>query len=304
MDTVTASPSFASRNKLTLGLALAAATLATCSTALAQIELYSARITQHFSQTSDAGAVADFYRFDAQLRTVNVGDGDWVNLIGTIVNDGITTMSVNGRTWSHTSQEYATYAALKADYLIPSTYFMEIGGGIFVEPRQVAVEIDDIFPDAIPYLTGSSYSGLNNWNPSLGNFQLTFNSHSDVPPGGPDYVKTYLTFYDKTTGSDTPITWFLDNSDTSLLLDGSLFTAGHDYVGYLQFFHQYASEDHVNFGAINGLTTSFEFTTSIGGQGTGDIPTGAVPEPSTYGLMGAAALCALALCRRRQKRKI
>ena len=33
-----------------------------------------------------------------------------------------------------------------------------------------------------------------------------------------------------------------------------------------------------------------------------EIPTGAVPEPSTYGLMGAGALCALVIYRRRKRK--
>jgi len=193
-------------------------------------------------------------------------------------------------------------AALKADYPVPQTYFMEIGGGVFVEPKQVAVVVKESFPDAVPMLTGSTFSGLNNWNPSSGNFLMTFNSHSDFGLSDPNYVRTYVTFYDTTTNDGNSINWFLDNSATSLLLDGSLFTAGHEYTGYLQFFHQYSDPGHPNFGSINGLTTSFDFTTSTGGQTPGDIPPGAVPEPSTYGLIGAGALCALVAYRRRQKR--
>jgi hypothetical protein len=300
MDTVIASPSFALRNQLARGVAIAAATLALGSTASAQIELYAARVTQYYQQTSDAAPVADYYRFDAQLRTVNVGDADWVTLIGSNISDGLINMSVSGRTWSHTSIGYGSMAALKADYPIPQTYFMEVGGGVFVEPKQVAVVLDDNFPDAVPMLTGATFSGLNNWNPSLGDFQMTFNSHSDFGLSDPNYNRTYVTFYDKTTGDGNAISWFLDNSATSLLLDGSLFTAGHEYEGYLQFFHQYSSESHDNFGSVNGLTTSFEFTTITGGPGS-EIPSSAVPEPSTYGLMGAGALCALVLYRRRKK---
>ena len=211
-------------------------------------------------------------------------------------------MSVNGRTWSHTSGSYASLADLKVDYPLPNTYMMEIGGPIFPEPRQVAVQLDDLFPDATPTLTGTTFSGLNSWNPSAGDFLMTFNSHSDFGLGDPNYVRTYVTFYDKTTGSDTPISWLLDNSATSLLLDGGLFTAGHEYEGYLQFFHQYADPEHENFGSINALTTSFDFTTITGGGSPGEIPTGAVPEPSTYGLMGAGALCALVIYRRRKRK--
>jgi hypothetical protein len=301
MDTVTASHSFASRKQLALGFAIAAATLASGTTAVAQIELYAARVTQHYSQTSDAAPVADYYHFDAQLRTVNVGDAGWVTLAGSTLNGGdLQNLSVTGRTWSINSQGYGTLAALKTDYPIPQTYFLEAGGGIFVEPQQVNVRLEDNFPDAVPFLTGSTFSGLNNWNPSLGNFQMTFNSHSDFGLSDPNYVKTYVTFYDKTTNDGNPINWYLDNSDTALLLDGSLFTAGHEYTGYLQFFHQYSDTDHVNFGSINGLTTSFDFTT-VTGQGPGEIPAGAVPEPSTYGLMGATALSVLILYRRRKK---
>lgn len=302
MDTVIASLPFASRKQLARWLALGAATLAAGVSASAQIESYYARVVQNYTQTSNAGAVADYYRFDAQLRTVNVGDGDWVTFIGSNLSDGIQNMSVNGRTWSITSQAYGTFAALKADYPVPQTYFMEIGGGVFIEPKQVSAHIEDNFPDAVPVLTGSTFTGINNWNPNSGNFLMTFNSHSDFGLSDPNYNRTYVTFYDKTTGSDTPINWFLDNSATSLLLDGNLFTAGHEYTGYLQFFHQYSDITNDAFGSINGLTTSFEFTTVTGNSIPGDVPTGAVPEPSTYGLIGAGALCALVLYRRRQKR--
>ncbi len=299
MDTIIAS--LAPNIKLARWLALGAATLATGISASAQIELWAARVTQYYQQTSDAAPVADYYRFDAQLRTVNAGDADWVTLIGSTLNDGnpMNLSTSNGRNWSLTSQGYGSMAALEADYPIPQTYFFEAGGGIFPEPKQVYSVVDHNFPDAVPMLTGASFSGLGNWNPEGGNFQLTFNSHSDMGLSDPNYNRTYLTFYNKTTNDGLAINWFLDNSDTSLWLDGSLFTAGHEYVGYLQFFHQYSDKDHENFGSINGLTTSFEFTTSTGGQGPGEIP-GAVPEPSTYGLLAATALCAAIAWRRRK----
>ena len=137
---------------------MAAVALASATTASAQIELYTARVTHGFQQTSDAGPVSSGWRFDAQLRTVNVGDGDWVLLTGPTINDGLTYMSVNGRTWSHTSGSYASLADLKVDYPLPNTYMMEIGGPIFPEPRQVAVQLDDLFPDATPTLTGTTFS--------------------------------------------------------------------------------------------------------------------------------------------------
>jgi hypothetical protein len=108
---------------------------------------------------------------------------------------------------------------------------------------------------------------------------MTFNSHADF--SDISYVMTYVTFYDKTLGDGNPIFWSLPSTATSLELDSSRFQSGHEYYGYLEFFHQYSDPGVDFFGAIKVNTTSFAFTTRGGGSSS-------VPDSgSTVGLFVA-----------------
>jgi len=265
------------------------------ASASAQIQLYAVREQQAYQQTGDAAINPYYFRFDAQLRTTNPADLSYVTLSG--ATNGQLNLNQNGNYWSFTSQAYGSLADLQAQYPT-ATYTLQAGGGIYNQPVQMSVDLAPSWPDVQPMLTGNTFTGLNQWNPTTGDFLMTFNSHQDVPSAL--YTNTYVTFYDKTTNDGVPISWLLDNDATSLLLDANKFVAGHEYYGYLEFFQQYSKSDEPYFGSIKDRSTSFKFTTSTGNPDDGEITP--VPEASTYGLFGAAALAALACHRRRRHR--
>ena len=266
--------------------------------AAAQIQLHAVRQQQAYKQTGDNTINASYFRLDAQLRTTNPTDVEWVTLDGATA--GQVNLTQNGNYWSHVSQAYGSLASLEAAYPTHN-YVLTAGGGLYNQPTQLEVDLAASWPDAQPILTGNTYTGLNQWNPSSGDFLMTFNSHAEEAAA--TYVMTYVTFYDKTTSDGVAIHWSLDNSATSLLLTSDKFVAGHEYYGYLEFFHQYANSEEPHYGSIKDLTTTFQFTTATTGSGGGGevVP---VPEPSTYGLMGAASVALLAYLRRRKARAV
>jgi hypothetical protein len=260
------------------------------SVASAQIELYALRKSHHYTQSADATVDASYFRFDAQLRTTNVGD------LGSVMLDGATSgpiaLNENGQYWTHYSPGYLTEAELDAAFP-DHTYTIDVAGGLLNSPQTFMVDMPSLYPSAIPTLTGSTFSGLQAWDPASGDFLMTFNSHLDVPDIS--YVLTYVTFYDKTLNNGVPIFWSLASTSTSLWLDAALFQSGHEYEGSLQFFHQYSHERAPHFGTLKVLTTSFKFTTSTSGGGGGGTP---VPDSAATGAM-ALALLGLAACGRR-----
>ena len=260
------------------------------SSAFSQLSIYAVRKEQAYRQTGDNTINPYYYRFDAQLRTQNENDFDYVTLDG--ATGGQIALTESGKYWTYTSQTFGDMGSMDAAYP-DTTYTFTAGGGILSEPLELTVDLATEFPATQPMLTGTSFSDLNAWSPEQGDLMITFDGHIDIPEI--TYVKTYVTFYNKTTNDGVPISWSLDSTDTSLLLDGTLFQSGHEYYGYLQYFHQYSDEDHENFGSLKVRTTSFSFTT-----GNEVPPPAPVPEPATYGLLGAAALLMVTVAKRRR----
>lgn len=276
-------------------LALVAFALWAPLSAIAQVDLYSVRKEQAYEQTGDNTITSSYFRLDAQVRTVNDGDVDVVELYGA-PNDPFV-LTKDGRYFSYTSADFASLADLEAAFP-NNTYMFNVIGPIYPEPIGLYVNLADGFPSAQPLLTGTTFSGLSTWDPTSGDFLMTFNSHDGNPAAS--YVKTYITFYDETTQDGIPISWLLDASATSLLLPGNLFNPDHQYSGSLEFFQQYSDPEQDNFGSSKNRSTSFVFTTA---SDEGPIVGSPVPEPSTYGLLGAAALAGLVLVRRRSARR-
>lgn len=274
---------------------LAGLGLICASTATAQIQLYAVRKEQVYRQTADNSINPYYFRFDAQLRTSGANDLSYVTLDG--ATGGQINLNHSGSYWSYNSQAYSSLAEMDAAYPT-ANYTFTAGGGIYNSPVTLDVDLATSWPDVQPILTGNTFSGLNQWDPSSGDFLMTFNSHQDVPDAL--YVLTYVTFYDKTTNDGNPIHWSLDNSATSLVLPSNLFVSGHEYYGYLQFFHQYSNDDKPYYGSLKDLTTSFSFTTATDNPGNGGVSP--VPEASTYGLCGAGLLLGAISLRRFRKK--
>jgi MYXO-CTERM domain-containing protein len=144
-------------------------------------------------------------------------------------------------------------------------------------------------------LTGATFSGLNAWNPASGDFLMTFSGHLGSP--GISFVLTYLTLYDQTLNNGVSMFIPLSSDTTSLWLDSNLFSAGHEYHGNLQFFHQYSDPSAPHFGSIKAMNTSFEFTT------TTVLPVSSVPDSPISGALALTLFGMLALHRRSSSTK-
>ena len=266
-----------------LGLAFIVAPLVAfiCPNAQAQVELVGFRKTGHFLQTSDAaptvGDATTFFDFDVQLRTTGAGDVGDARLHGAVGSDHV--LNQDGNTWSYVSSPFATSAALDAQFPT-GPYSLSIAGGALGAQNLTPGDLNFSYPTTFSYLTGTSYSGLNQWTPSSGGFNLTFTGH--IAPLSAAYSNTYLTFFDLT--NDTRFDQWLNATDTSFLLNDAFFQDGHSYAGVLNPFDQYA-EAGANVGIMNYLT-EFAFTTGT----AGGVPISPVPEPSTFSLIGAMLL--------------
>ena len=265
------------------------------STASADVELYAVRKSKNYKQTADAVIDPSYFRFDAQLRTSDPADFAAVSLTGS--TGGPVALSQSGKYWSYNSPGYATEAEMDAAHP-DHVYQLEGSGGILGGPLSYSVNVPSLYPATIPMLTGNTFSGLNAWNPDTGDFEMTFTSHLDI--SDITYVMTYVTFYDETLNDGIPISWSLPSTATSLVLDSSLFQSGHEYYGYLQFFHQYSDGRDPHYGAIKSLTTSFAFTTSTDNPGGGETPT--VPDTSSSAALALTLVGIVAWHRRTVRR--
>lgn len=295
------------RRRLRLPRTLAlAALVAGPGQALAGLELYNLRVTEYHEQTSDTTLVLTGAAFDAQVRTTNPGDAGQVLLSGSGL--GTQPFTAHGNEWRYYKGGYSTLAALQADFAMPHGYTLQVSGGSeFTTPVTLDVQMGDVMP-TLPVLTGNTYSALQQWDPSAGNFLMSFNGFDDLGLFDPNYARIYVAFFDLTQPANPAIYLSLDNSATALLLDGSLFTAGHAYGGALEHFYQHGDEEHPNFGSILSTRTDFRFTTISGTepgepndppdpQDPQDPPQG-VPEPASLGLVAAAGLALCAMRRR------
>ncbi len=273
--------------------------------ALAGIELYTLRVTEYHEQTSDSSLTLTGAAFDAQVRTTAAGEAGQVSLSGSAL--GTQQFSQNGNGWTYYQGGYSSLAALQADFVMPHDYTLQISGGAeFTTPTTLNVRMGDLLP-TIPVLTGSTYSALQQWDPSAGDFLMTFNGFDDLGLFDPNYARIYVAFFDLTQPANPAIYLSLDNAATAVLLDGSLFTAGHAYGGALEHFYQHGAEDHPNFGSILSTRTDFRFLTGISSEPEpGDPvdptdPPHSVPAPASLGLVAVGGLALLAQRRRMHK---
>jgi hypothetical protein len=277
-----------------------AALVAGSGPAMSGVVLHSLRVTHYHEQTSDAGPIATGAGFDAQVRTTGAGDASQVSFSGSAL--GTQQLFQNANEWRYYRSGYGSLYALEADFPLSHGYSMQVSGGTdYATPLTLEVQMPGILP-AAPVLTGNTYSALQQWDPTAGDFLMTFNGFDDLGLQDPNYARIYLAFFDLTQPGNPAIYLAFDNATTSVLLDGDLFAAGHDYAGALEHFYEHTNGQHPNFGSTLSSRTDFRFTAAAS-DGTPGDPQNEVPEPASLGLVALGVYAMWTTRRTRGRRK-
>lgn len=247
--------------------------------AQANVSYYSLFKDAHYTQTSSAEPTApDYYYFSAPLYVQNVGDITGAT-ITTPVTGAINSLTELGATsdgieWQYQPSSFSTQAGLDASY--PNgiyTYTADTASGSYSVPLALS---GDFYSPTVPYLTGSSYTALQNANAGQ-QTTITWNPISLSSGANTDFV--YLGLFDSTTNSALSIGGNLGTSTTSLVIPAGTFSPGDNYELNLYF-----TERSQN--TPTGLPGVFGGATSLAGYDRQtSVSFTAVPEPPVWILL-------------------
>jgi hypothetical protein len=186
---------------------------------------------------------------------------------------------------------YITPAAL-SDYMKQGTSFVaNVTGGTLAGQRASVAYGPTLFPSAVPYLTGNTYSALQGLNASQG-LTLTFNGFTAA--AGASFSLSNLYIYNPATG----MAYYDENllpGATSVLLAANTLAAGTTYDLILDYDNT-VSTSNAGFGGATFMTVYdnrdfLSFTTAT--------TAASIPEPASLSLMAIGAASILVVRRRR-----
>lgn len=164
------------------------------------------------------------------VDTGAVGAANAVSISGESIN-GSLAFELDGTEWIY-DEEFQTEGAMDAKFPNNTSYTINLSGGTLGTLTQTVNVGVKAFPD-VPYFTGSVYSDLQDFDPTVG-FDFVF----ATPSGNAD-----LTIIEIEVNDDSPFEADVAASQTTISMPANALAEGQLYVGYA---------DHVNVVPVSG----------------------------------------------------
>jgi|TARA_B110000495_G_scaffold202625_1_gene223271 hypothetical protein len=164
------------------------------------------------------------------VDTGAVGAANAVSISGESIN-GSLAFELDGTEWIY-DEEFQTEGAMDAKFPNNTSYTITLSGGTLGTLTQTVNVGVKAFPD-VPYFTGSVYSDLQDFDPTVG-FDFVF----ATPSGNAD-----LTIIEIEANDDSPFEADVAASQTTISMPANALAEGQLYVGYA---------DHVNVVPVSG----------------------------------------------------
>ncbi len=270
-----------------LGLAVAAAP------AEAGISFLDSFRSESSMQTADgASTTLSGYFFTTSLHSDNGGDYTGVSLAYPGPGSPVALVQQSDPTvWLYQTSLLPDQATMDAAFPT-GTYTYTATNGATSDVASFDYTADD-YPLSQPYLTGTSYSDLQNLN-AASTVNLTFSAFNTGGNASDSFI--FFQIYDLTLGAFAYDAGFLPSTATGVTVNANTLVAGHDYRYELIFSNR---DQTASPGAGFNAQLGFENRT-YGLFSTAAVSIG-VPEPSTIVMLASGALV-IGASRLRRKR--
>jgi hypothetical protein len=261
-----------------------------CATA-AQAQIFSVDTfrTAEYTQTGNGNSLTlNGYYFSAQLLSVNPNDFSAVQLTYPGPGSPVSLSVIDPRLFQYQSSLFSNQAGLDAAFPF-GTYQFSASNGVVSTPTSLNYS-SDLYPTALPYLTGTNFTDLQGLNAAT---PTTFDFSSFPTDPLADAQRIDLRIYASPSDNLIYDSGLLASTTASVSLPANTLQAGQSYFYQLNF---------TNYLGQNAPNSQFGGTVDFDDQTLGAFTTAAaptVPEPGAATLLGCLSLAGLLVRRRR-----